>query len=137
MTHSLDSINLQLPLLGANIYDMMLPEVHALSGQLHPEENLLGVVFGKYETFGVQVSKGRGALIATDQRIMLLDKKPLFIKCDEIIYSVVSGITFSWVVIAGTVLLHTRMGEIKLHTYNHAAANHFIEAVESMGPHTD
>jgi hypothetical protein len=128
-------INLGLARLGANYYDMRLPETHALADILHPDEKLTGIIYGKYIQSGADGSRGRGALIATDQRILLLDKKPLLKKCDEFMYSVVSGITLTWVAFGGTLLLHTRMGDIQLRTFNHNAANHFLQAVESVGFH--
>ncbi len=133
MKDNFESIKRELIYLGANGYNTLLPEAHVLPEILHGDEKLRGIVFGKYEQTGAQPARGRGALIVTDQRIMLLDKKPLFVKCDEISFEVVSGISFSWVVIAGTILLHTRMGDIKMHTFNHNAARHFVEAVETSG----
>lgn len=120
----------QLHDLGAVAYDLWLPETHVLPLVIHPNEQIKGIVYGKYtQTNGAQV--GRGALVATDRRVILLDKKPLFVRCDEITYYAISAVTYTKVGFAGTVTLHTRLGDIRIRTFNHKCAYHFVEAVEA------
>ncbi|MBC7708253.1 PH domain-containing protein [Polaromonas sp.] len=116
--------------LGAVAYDLLLPETQALPHLIHGDEQILGIVYGKYKMH-INAQKGRGALVATNHRILLVDKKPLFEKVDELAYRVVSGVTYVSVGLTGTVTLHTRMGDISVRTFNHDCANTFVKAVET------
>lgn len=117
---------------GADTYDFLVPETHNLPLIIHPNEHIVGVVYGRYKQNmqgkGVQI--GRGMLIATDGRLLLLDKKPLFLKCEEVAYEVVSGVSFSRVGPIGTVTLFTRMGDMNMRTFNRTCAENFVEAIE-------
>jgi hypothetical protein len=117
---------------GAVKINMLLPETHELPNVIHPEEHILGIVYGRYKKgkVGTVPTVGRGALIATDHRILFLDKKPLFVRCDEIAYEIVSGISYAKVAIAGTVALRTREGEVHIRTFNQKCAEQFVAALE-------
>lgn len=120
--------------IGAVQYDLWLPEIKELDTVLHPDEELMGIVFGRYkqQQLGRGVLIGRGALVATNQRIMLIDKKPMFVRCDEISAVVVSAVTYAKVGPAGTVTLHTRLGDISVRTFNERCAHNFVEAIEAI-----
>lgn len=126
-----DEINKVLRQLGAVMYDFWLPETHALPFIIGPDEKINGIVYGRYKRGGAEPSVGRGALVATDSRILLVDKKPLFLKCDELSYKVVSGVTYTRVGPAGTVTLHTRAGDIEIRTLNQNCAHKFVESIEA------
>lgn len=125
-----DQIDTDLRDLGAVAYDLRLPETHTLPMIIHPHERIAGIVYGRYKKEEGKVV-GRGALVATDRRVLLLDKKPLFVRCDEISYGVISAITYSKVWITGTIVLHTRMGDISIRTFNQNCAHKFVEAIEA------
>ncbi len=116
--------------LGAVKYDLMLPETHVLPTIIGEGEVITGIIYGRYKTI-TDHRVGRGALVATNQRILLIDKKPLFINCDEISYNVVSGITYTKAGISGTVILHTRLGDIHIRTFNQKSTYYFMNAVEN------
>ncbi len=120
----------ELRTLGAVTFDLWLPESHALPNILHRDEQVRGVVYGRYSHTN-KLETGRGMLVATDQRLLLIDKKPLFLKCDEIAYRVISAITYTRVGIAGTVIVYTRMGDINVRTFNQKCARVFVEAIEA------
>jgi hypothetical protein len=115
--------------LGADDYDMLLPEVHALPLLINVTEHVTGIVFGRYHLTSGDI--GRGALVVTNERVLLLDKKPLFTRCDEINFGIISAVTFSKVGPAGTLTLHTRTGNIAIRTFNKKCALHFVKAVEA------
>jgi hypothetical protein len=125
-----EQIEAALITLGADQYDMWLPETHRLATIVHIDEQILGIVYGHYTQAAEKIT-GRGALIATTQRVLLLDKKLMFEKCDEISYGVVSAVSYAKAGIAGTVVLHTRMGDISVRTLNKTCAQSFVEAIES------
>ncbi|GEM_PF-808574 len=116
--------------LGANLYDLWLPETRSLPRFLVPGETIEGVVYGRYkQQFGKP--PGRGALVATSRRLMLIDHKPLFLNASEISYEVVSGVAHGRAGFAGTVTLSTRMGELSVRTFNRRAADSFVRAMEA------
>lgn len=117
--------------LGADRYDLILPETYALPYALHPDENVLGIVYGRYKQDEGRLI-GRGVMVATESRVFLLDKKPLYIRSDEVIYDAVSGVTYTRIGIIGTVTLHSKIGDIKIRTFNQKCARSFVEAVESQ-----
>jgi hypothetical protein len=118
--------------LGADQFDLMLPETYALLGIIQANENISGVVYKKYVLNNSEHSSGRGLLVATDRRIILVNKKPMFQKNDELSYSVVSGVNYSKAGIAGTVTVHSRTGDMSIRTYNSECANTFVKAIEEQ-----
>lgn len=124
-----EHINHDLRRLGAVEYDMILPETSALPLIIHPDEHITGIVFGRYH-LSTSDYIGRGALVATDHRLMLVDKKPLFLRCDEIGYHAVSAIGYHKAAIGLTVALHTKLADIYLRTFNRQCAKNFVEYVE-------
>jgi hypothetical protein len=126
------SIAAELRTLGVDKYDFLLPETHSLPYIIHHDEQVMGIVYGRYKQNGVQPSEGRGALVATNNRILLIDKKPLFLKCDELSYRIISGISHTRVGPVGTVTLHTRAGDIQIRTLNKRCADTFVAAIEAF-----
>lgn len=124
--------NLQTTLkrLGANMYDRHLPETHSLQQLLMDNETLEGIVYGHY-SFTNNPSKGRGALVATNRRIIFIDHKPLFQRTTEVTYDVVSGIARSSTGLFGMVTLSTRLGDITVSTNNQRSALTFVQAIET------
>ncbi|HEY1063900.1 MAG TPA: PH domain-containing protein [Candidatus Saccharimonadales bacterium] len=120
-----------LRLLGADEYDLLLPETHCLPRLLRPGEVIFGALYGRYHK-GRERIIGRGMLVITDQRIILIDKKPLYLQEDDIAFDVVSGVDISFAGPAATVTLHTRMGDIDVRTFNKRCGRQFVEAVQDM-----
>jgi hypothetical protein len=114
--------------LGAVTYDIKLPETKAMLRTLKPGEEINGVIWGKYS----EVIVGRGALIVTSERIILINKKPMFSKVDEIAYRVISGVSYTKAGIAGTVTLNTRVGDIQVRTLNKKCVDNFVRAIDAI-----
>jgi hypothetical protein len=131
MIRQLTDMKHDLKALGADEFDLMLPETHALLDIVHGDETIIGIVYGRYKQNNAEHASGRGVLVATDRRILLVDKKPMFLKCDELSYNVVSGVSYSKAGIAGTVTVHSRTGDISIRTYNSKCAGLFVEAIET------
>lgn len=118
---------------GANSFDMRLPETYALPYIIRAEETILGIVYGRYHRKGdtVSAARGRGVLLITNHRIIFLDKKPTFLHYDEIPLDLISGVTFTKAGIASRVQLHTRMGDYTVRTFNQQCAGTFMHAIEA------
>jgi len=109
---------------GAVAYNMWLPETRFLPHLLHKDEHIMGSVYGKYKN-------GRGVLIATDQRVLFLDKKPLFMHVDELTYMIIGGVTFTRTLVIGYVTVHSRLGDYTLRTFNIKNAANFVDYIET------
>jgi hypothetical protein len=120
----LERVKGELKLRGATPYDLWLPETHYLPHLLHKNEHIMGSVYGKYKD-------GKGALIATDQRVLFLDKKPMFMHVDELTFMIIGGVTFTKSLFTGYVTLHSRLGDYKLRTFNFKNAINFIDYIEA------
>lgn len=117
---------------GALPYDLLLPETYYLPTVVHPDEHIMGSVFGRYKYNDVI---GRGALVATDQRVIFLDKKPLFVHYDELTFMIIGSVTYTRTAIVGYVTLHTRLGDFQLRTFNHKNAFNFVKYIEEKCLH--
>lgn len=116
--------------LGADAYDMRLPETNALHYIINPSERILGIVYGRYLQL-VDGLAGRGALVATNSRIFLVDRKPFFVQLNELSYRAVSGVAYGRMGLVGTVTLHSKTGDIRVRTMNQLCARSFVRAVEA------
>lgn len=121
-----------LRLLGADEYDLLLPETHCLPSILKPGEVIFGVVYGRYHKEGERTVIGRGLLVITDRRVILIDKKPLFVQSDDIKFEVISGVDYGQVGPIATVVLHTRLGDIKVRTFNKRCGRQFVQSTQDM-----
>lgn len=109
---------------GMSHYGMWRFGTRYLPKIIHPDEQIGGVVYG----FG---KEGSVMLVATDRRVIFLDKKPLFVNEDEITYDVVGGVSFGHAGPASTVTLHTRLRDYKIKTFNQKCALGFVNFVEA------
>lgn len=120
-----------LRLLGADEYDMLLSETHILPRLLEADEQLFGAVYGKYKKSPGNAA-GRGMLVVTDRRVLLVDKKPLWLHYEEIKFDVLSAVRYGHVGIGTTITLSTRMGDISFRTFNNRCATQFVRAIEDI-----
>ena len=118
--------------LGANRYDLVLPETNYLPQVLHVDEKILGVVYGRYVRTDHQETIGRAMFVATDQRILLLDVKPVFKNYDEFTYDAIGGVNYRHVAFADNVVLHIAGGDIRMRTFNDKCARLFVQAIEQQ-----
>jgi len=109
---------------GMSRYGFIKLETRELPKIIHPREHIKAVVYGRGE-------KGLSMMIATDCRIIYLDKKFFSVSMDEITYDVVSGISYSQAGYFMGITLHTRIGDFSLKFVSKAAAHIFVEYIES------
>lgn len=75
-------------------------EVRELAQVLTSDEQIIGAVNGRYEG-------GFGMLVATDRRLLLIDKKMMFLNLEDIRYDMISQVVFSARLIDATIVVHT------------------------------
>ncbi len=114
----------ELKAVGVGKLALHTPESHELARILHPDEHIGGVVYGTY-------SEGLAWLIATDKRVIFLDKKPFFTTTDEITYDIVTGARLNHAGMFNSVVLHTRVSEYAIRFVGAKSAKTFVNYIES------
>lgn len=118
-------VDRELRSVGVSRLGLVTSESHYLPRVIHSDEHIGGVVYGFNEN-------GFVMLVATNWRVVYLDKKPLFINKDEINYGAVSGVKFSHAGLGSTVTLHTRVKDFIIQTFNQKCAKHFVDYIEEL-----
>jgi len=108
---------------GVSSLGLLTPESKGLAKVLHPDEHIGGVVYGSYPG-------GLAWLIATDQRVVFMDKKPFFMTTDELTYDVVSGVQSIRAGLFTSVILHTRINNYSMRFVNTKCAQIFVSYIE-------
>lgn len=119
-----DRIRKELVAAGVSTYGLQKSESRYLPQVIHEDEHIGGVVYGRYENGGAM-------LIATDKRVIFLDKKPLFTTNEEVPYNVVSGFKIGRTGLVNSISLHTRVKDFHLRYVNLLCATNFKEYLES------
>lgn len=82
------------------------PEVKELRNVLTPDEQIIGAVNGSYE-------HGFAMLVATDHRVLLIDKKPLFLSLEDLRYDMISEVTYSTGILTATLTVLVTSEKLK------------------------
>lgn len=98
-------------------------EGRSIPAIIHDDEHIGAAVSGFSETSYVM-------LIATDRRIIYLDRKPIFTNMDEITYDIVTGVKCNDLGLYSGVNLHTRLKEFEVRWVNENAARNFVHFIE-------
>lgn len=109
--------------LGATSYGLSKSEAKYLPLLIHPGEHIKGVIYGHN-------TEGFVMVVATEIRMLYLDKKPLFVKTDELAYNIVSGVSYSFAGFFASVTIHTRIGDYKIGLINNRCARNFVQYIE-------
>lgn len=101
-----------------------------LPSVLHDAEHIMGVVYGRYAAGSGLLRWTEGMLVATDRRVIFMDRKPGFQTVDELTYDIVSGVkkTYAWPF--SSITLHTRIGNYTLRYVNPSCLDTFMQYVE-------
>jgi general stress protein 26 len=120
----IDRVKKELIAAGVTRYGLVKAESKELPRILHDDEHIGGVVYG-------QIGGGSSAmLVATDKRVIFLDKRPLFMTTDEVTYDVVSGVKNTKAGPFTSITLHTRISDYTLRYVNAKCAHIFVEYIE-------
>jgi hypothetical protein len=99
MVH-ISEIHSQLSKLGVKLSHWYKPELHELQQILMDDEKIVAASAGRY-------FNGFALLVATEQRLLLIDKRAFFMIVEDIRYDMVSEIDFSSRIYDFTVYIHT------------------------------
>jgi hypothetical protein len=113
----------QLKRIGYNYTFWNRAEVRELANVLLPGETLEHCVNGSYEG-------GFALLAATDQRVVLIDKKPMYLTLEDIRFDMIVEIDYNHRLLNANVRICTPNKELRFLGYNHArlrALFHFVQ----------
>lgn len=110
---------------GATIYGLLKAESRYLPHIIHPDEHIHAIIYGQHNSSSAM-------LVATDKRVIYLDKKPMATIMDEVTYDVVSGIEFDVHTFFATVVLHTAVKNYEIRFVNIHCADTFANYIEEQ-----
>jgi hypothetical protein len=110
---SLQQVEDQLKRVGCNFRFWCRPEVRELCKILMPGETIAQAVVGRYEN-------GAALLCATDHRLLLIDKKPMFLTLEDIRFDMISEIDYNAQLFGGTVRIMTPNRKLTFSAWNQA-----------------
>lgn len=108
---------------GVTKYGLLKMEFRHLPEVIHPDEHIEAVIYGIRDTFSA-------ILVATDRRVIYLERKPFYSMMDEVTYELVAGIGHNIAGSRASVTLHTRVGNYTLRYVNRRPAEKFINYIE-------
>lgn len=108
---------------GATVYGAMKSESRYLPKLIHDGEHVEALIYGQHGPNSVM-------LVATNERIMMLDKKIMLVKFDEVSYEVVSGVGLQVGLLFAKVVLHTPIANYDISFVNLHCADRFAKHIE-------
>lgn len=109
---SLDQVEDQLKKVGCNFRFWNRPEIRELRNILVPGEVIAQCANGRYEN-------GYALLVVTNHRLLLIDKKPMFLTLEDIRFDMISEIDYSAQMIEGTIVIMTPNRKLRFTGWNH------------------
>jgi hypothetical protein len=110
---------------GVTVYGLFKAESKILPKIIHASESIMAVIYGRRQSSSIM-------LVATDKRIISLDKKPMVLLMDEFSYEVIAGLEFEIHTIYATLILHTPVKKYDIRFVNLRCADRFVRYVETQ-----
>jgi len=109
---SLKSVERQLKKIDANYKFWGRPEIVELSKILMEDEKIAQCVNGTYEG-------GVALFCATDHRVLLVDKKPMYLTIEDIRYDMISDINYNYRLLSSTLQIMTGVKTLQFSAWSH------------------
>ncbi len=110
---SFNEVEEQLKKVGCNFRFWNRPEIKELTNILVPGEVVAQIANGRYEN-------GYALLCVTNHRLLLIDKKPMFLTLEDLRFDMISEIDYSAQAIEGTITIMTPNRKLRFTGWNHA-----------------
>jgi hypothetical protein len=120
-----EQITHQLMEAGVTAYGLLKSESRYLPYVINENEHVKAAIYGQHHS-------NSAMLVATNERLVYLDKKPMSETVDEITYDVVSGVKVDVNIFFSTVILHTAVANYDLHYVNTQCAEKFAQYIEKQ-----
>lgn len=110
---SLEAIKAQLASAGYVSSFWSRSEIKELCNVIHDEEQIISAVNGYYEG-------GFALLVGTDHRLILVDRKPLFLTLDTIAYNTIQEVSLNYRLLNSSINIYTSNKCMVFRSWNHA-----------------
>lgn len=114
---------------GTTKYGMLKFASRYLPNIIHENECIRAVVYGRHKMENFALSN-EGMLVATNKRMIFIERKPGYTSVDELSYEVVAGLNVSVTPFFSAITLYTRMSSYTIRFANKNCVNRFAEYVE-------
>lgn len=119
----LHHVETQLKDIGCNFRFFGRPEVRELAKILQPSEIIAHAVNGYYEG-------GFALLVVTDQRLLLIDRKPMFLTIEDIRFDMIAEIDFNHRLLNATARIFSMNKSLVFTTWNHARLRLLVDHLQ-------
>jgi Bacterial PH domain len=119
----LDHVETQLRNIGCIFRFFGRPEVKELAKIIQPGETIAHAVNGYYEG-------GFALLVVTDQRLLLIDRKPMFLTIEDIRFDMIAEIDFNHRLLNATARIFSMNKTLVFTTWNHAKLRFLIDSLQ-------
>lgn len=119
----LHHVETQLKDIGCNFRFFGRPEVRELAKILQPSEVIAHAVNGYYEG-------GFALLVVTDQRLLLIDRKPMFLTIEDIRFDMIAEIDFNHRLLNATARIFSMNKSLVFTTWNHERLRVLIDHLQ-------
>lgn len=113
----------QLKRIGCNFQFWGRSELKELAHVLFPGEIVEHCVNGTYEG-------GFALLAATDQRVLLIDKKPMYLTLEDVRFDMIAEVDYNHRLINATIFIRTPNKSLRFSAYNHARLRKLFQFVQ-------
>src|SRR5688500_9814417 len=120
---SLNQVEDQLKRVGCNYRFWGRPEIRELCNILVPEETIAQAVNGRYQN-------GFAMLCVTDHRLLLIDKKPMFLTLEDGRFEMIAEIDYGAQLFEGTVRIMTPNRQLVFTSWNHARLRKVLNYIQ-------
>lgn len=128
----LQDLENQLKAINSNYKFFGRPEIRELAKVISPNEQIFQATNGYYEA-------GFAFLVITNHRLLLIDKKPMFLTLEDIRFDMISEVDFNHRLLNATLRVYTPNKSLIFTTWNHAKlrdlSNHLQEHVMQSRQH--
>lgn len=114
----------QLKKIGCNFQFWGRSEIKELANILLPGETVEHVVNGTYDG-------GFAMLAATNQRVLLIDKKPMYLTLEDVRFDMIAEIDYNHRLMNATVFIFTPSKSLKFTGYNQARLRNLFQFVQT------
>jgi hypothetical protein len=122
MVH-LDTVEQQLNAIGCNFKFFGRPEIKELTKILLPGETIAQCTNGYYEG-------GIALLVVTDHRLLLVDRKPMYLTIEDLRFDMISEIDFSHRLFNATIRIFSTNKSLMFTSWNHARLRKLVEYLQ-------
>lgn len=121
-------VTFQLASLGVKFRFFGRPEIRELANVLNPGEQIHHIVNGFYQG-------GMALLVSTNRRLLLVDKKPLFLNLEDIRYEMISELDYVARFVDSTINLSMSNKQLSFRSYNGARLRELCAFVQDQITH--